>query len=417
VDWNHHPLAIPTGPPGACDEHTICTGAPFFHDGVYYFWYATRMVPEGGSYADHTQHVCLATSSDGIHFEKDPGNPILDAAPSLRARHFRDPVVFRHAETGRFHMLVTSQLAEEPLFLRNGALAHLTSTDLRNWEWQDPFLIPGLNETPECPDYFEWGGRHYLTFLDRGQMRYRMAKHPLGPWERPRVDTLDGPLLKAMKTAPFADDRRIGVGFLSSRQGEEDAGKCCYAGNAVFREIVQHGDGTLGAHWPEEMVPRRGPSVAARARPVVGRSTPCDTTVTLDCPEAFAACAIDDVPADARVRMTVDIDGTTPHAGLFLRAEGTGTPANELRFSPFERRICLRNAATPLTAEHMLLDVDGLDRPFDVDIVQTGSVVDLQINRGRTCVTRLYKSRGDRLYLWVENGHATFRGIEISALA
>jgi len=416
ANWEHHPIAIPTGPPGSCDHHTICTGSPFFHDGTYYFWYATRTVPEGGELADQTQHVCLATSTDGIHFEKDPGNPVIEAAPHLQARHFRDPFVFRDPATGLFHMLVTSQLAEEPVFFRNGALAHLASTDLRNWEWQEPFLVPGLSAAPECPDHFEWNGWYYLTFLVGGVLRYRMSRSPLGPWTRPRIETVDGPMLKAMKSSSFDGNRRIGAGFLSSRKGYEDAAPACYAGNAVFRELLQHEDGALGACWPEEMVPASGQPMDLAAKPVVGDVRQHGRCVTLACPEGFSAGVVDGVPVDARIRMTIEPGPGTPHVGLMLRAIGMGKQSNELRFSCFERRVRLHNFWTPLTPEHMLLDVDGLDRPFAVEIIQTDSVVDLLINGNRTFVTRLYDNQGDRLFFWVENGAVTFRNIEIRAL-
>ena len=39
-----------------------------------------------------------------------------------------------------------------------------------------------------------------------------------------------------MKTAAFAGDRRLGVAFLSAGG---------YAGDTVFREIIQNADGTL----------------------------------------------------------------------------------------------------------------------------------------------------------------------------
>ena len=416
VNWEHHPLAIPTGPPGACDQYTICTGSPFVHDGTWYFWYATRMVPEGGAFADHTQHVCLATGTDGIHFEKDPGNPILHANDRLRARHFRDPVVFRDSDTGLFHMLVTSQLAEEPVFFRNGALAHLTSTDLRNWVWQEPFLVPGLNTAPECPDHFEWNGWYYLTFLVAGQLHYRVSRHPLGPWTRPRVDTLDGPLLKAMKSAAFTGNRRIGVGFLSSRQGYKDGAKTAYAGNAVFRELLQNEDGTLDTSWPQEIIPASGRPVAISPAALTGSLDAGTDRLRLSCPEGFGACVVDGMPVDAHLHMEIEISEGTPHAGLLLCGTGTGKQSNELRFSPFERRVILRNFWTALSPEHMLLDVGGLDRRFTLDIIQIDSVVDLRINGRRTLATRLYDNRGDRLFFFVENGEATFANIEIRAL-
>ena len=67
VHWQHHPLAIPITQDR---EGSICTGSVFFHEGTYYGFYATRM-------RDHTQHLSLAASRDGIHFEKTEPNPFI----------------------------------------------------------------------------------------------------------------------------------------------------------------------------------------------------------------------------------------------------------------------------------------------------------------------------------------------------
>ena len=102
---------------------------------------------------------------------------------------------------------------------------------------------------PECPDYFEWNGWYYLTFLQGGWARYRMSREPLGPWTCPAVDTYDGPGVFAMKTAAFGEGRRIGAGFVPWRQEGRDDGGQQYAGNLVFRELIQHPDGTLGSRF------------------------------------------------------------------------------------------------------------------------------------------------------------------------
>ena len=69
VHWQQHPLAIPITQDR---EGSICTGSVFFHEGTYYGFYATRM-------RDHTQHLSLAASRDGIHFEKtEPNLFIMD---------------------------------------------------------------------------------------------------------------------------------------------------------------------------------------------------------------------------------------------------------------------------------------------------------------------------------------------------
>ena len=77
----------------------------------------------------------------------------------------------------------------------------------------------------------------------------------MDPWVRPAVDTFDGTMARVLKTAAFTGDRRIGVAFLGTRQDDRDSGRLQYAGNAVFREIVQQPDGTLRTCWPAEMVP------------------------------------------------------------------------------------------------------------------------------------------------------------------
>src|SRR5690606_15113845 len=52
VNWQHHPLALPQTEPY---EASICTGSVFFHDGLYYAFYATRL-------PGWQEHLSLATS-------------------------------------------------------------------------------------------------------------------------------------------------------------------------------------------------------------------------------------------------------------------------------------------------------------------------------------------------------------------
>ena len=50
--------------------------------------------------------------------------------------------------------------------------------------WHD-FCPPGhpeRNQTPECPDWFFFGGYYYLVFGIGSVSRYLYSKAPLGPW-------------------------------------------------------------------------------------------------------------------------------------------------------------------------------------------------------------------------------------------
>ena len=145
VHWEQHPMAVPITDES---EGSICTGSVFFHEGVYYAFYAVRTC-DGSPAPLHA-----ATSADGIHFTKNPAIARLSAP--YTGGSARDPIVFREQSTGLFHMLLTSSLKSPAIANRGGCLAHLVSQDLKSWEQREPFLVPGYPGEPECPDYFEW---------------------------------------------------------------------------------------------------------------------------------------------------------------------------------------------------------------------------------------------------------------------
>jgi beta-fructofuranosidase len=151
--WVEHPLALTLGKPGACDAATIGGGSVLEHEGTFYAFYSTRTPPATGERL--TDHLCLATSTDGVQFTKHPGNPVLSAPEGYNRATFRDPCVFRD-DLGVFHLLVAAELlGERPPPLR-GCLAHYTSLDLRNWRREEPLLIPGYAGLPQAPGYFHW---------------------------------------------------------------------------------------------------------------------------------------------------------------------------------------------------------------------------------------------------------------------
>ena len=79
--------------------------------------YATRM-------RDRTQHLSLATSQDGVHFEKTEPNPFASPPMGYSPCAYRDPVVFQDQDEGLFHILVTAHLEDWPIGNRGGCLAH-----------------------------------------------------------------------------------------------------------------------------------------------------------------------------------------------------------------------------------------------------------------------------------------------------
>ncbi len=403
VHWTHHPLAIPITEKHEC---SICTGSVFFHGGIYYGFYATRL-------NDWTQYVSLATSGDGIRFAKTTPNRLASPPPGYNPCHYRDPVVFQDRETGLFHMLVTALLDDHPIAGRGGCLAHLVSSDLMKWDHKEPFYIPGFPDVPECPDWFFWNGWYYLMFSNGGVARYRMSRQPLGPWVRPQVDNLDGGAARVMKTAAFSGDRRIGVSWIGTRTGDKDSGKLQFGGNMVFRELVQHSDGTLGTRFLPEMLPKDSKWVTPTPTAPRAGVQCLPGNVRLAPTHGMEAALIKGLPRN--FRMTAEISGVSGTGVFGLRIHRSSDETNyhsdtgyDICFDPAGKTVRLHTQA--------LIRVEGLQNPFRLDIMVRESLIDLCINDCRCLIDRCPEQQGNSLMFYGWDTAVTFNNIRITAL-
>jgi len=401
VHWEHHPLALAITEPW---EGSICTGSVFVYDRTCYAFYATRM-------RDWTQHLGLATSTDGIHFEKQGPNPLASPSRRYDPEHFRDPFVFQDSATGTFHMLVTSVLAEPELGGRGGCLAHLTSTDLRTWAETEPFLITGYPGAPECADLFTWNDWTYLIFSHDLVAHYRMARTPLSPWLRPPMDTFDGPLAAVMKTAPFGD-RRIGVAWIGTREGDTDTGTLQWGGNLILRELIQYPDGTLGTRFVPEVIPTHGHPLDLPIGALAADVTGSASTIRIGSSLGLAVAAVTGVPRTCRITMRIDPRGRggrpAPEFGLRLRSAGLFADGYDLRFRPYDATVTLQNAG--------LTQVHEIKQPFNLDIVAHDDIIDVCIAGQRCLMNRLPERRGDHLLLYSHDGPVSFENIQVVPL-
>lgn len=382
IHWTGQPLIVPIE---RDDEGSICTGSMFFHGGTYYAFYATRGF-------DRIERLSMSSSDDGVHFVKTEPNPFL--APGEKyVNGFRDPHVFRDQRTGLLHLLVSTMLKEG----KRGCLAHYTSPDLKRWSEAEPFLVEG-NEVPECPDYFEFNGWYYLLFSNQQVARYRLSRNPLGPWERPKVEVIDGGAARVMKTAAFTGNRRIGTASIWPHG---------YAGWAVFRELVQSSDGRLGSKFVPEMIPATVAPVALNFESLSDGVSGDGRQVRIVSGAGAAQARLVGLPLNGRVRLR--IDAKAAGIGLRLRSTKADEPCHELRFDPPQQKVSLARGQS-------LTGVEGLDRPFSVDIVLKDNLLDLCINEQRTLLNWVPSLRGDGLILSVEKGQASFSEVTVSPL-
>ncbi|MBQ1864187.1 MAG: hypothetical protein II150_06335, partial [Thermoguttaceae bacterium] len=119
-NWKHQPFVVPIDDQ---NEGSICTGSVFYNEGTYYAFYANRAVeytlPSGETKSVYGL-ICVATSQDGIHFEKQEPQPLF-LLPDGYGQGTRDPVVFKSPSDGKFHMYITTN------YRGKGCWAHAVS--------------------------------------------------------------------------------------------------------------------------------------------------------------------------------------------------------------------------------------------------------------------------------------------------
>ena len=305
-------------------------------------------------------------------------------------------------------MLVTSKYLEHPIPALGGCLAHLVSDDLLHWTVQEPFLIPGFTDPPECPDLFEWNGWYYLIFSNRLQARYRMARTPFGPWQRPALDLLDGPWTRVMKTAPYHDNRRLGVAWIGTRSGDTDTGRFQWGGHAIFREMIQFADGTLGTTFPPEMLPARGAPIALpQATHSVG-ATVENGVIHLESSNGMAAVSFSNLPRNIYMRISGRPAPHTPRFGLRLRESAPFVDGIAVELLPTAQRIEMHDTA--------LDPVAWLDSPFTLEIILKDDLIDLSVNGCYSLINRCPEQQGTGITFFCHTGSITFDEIIITPL-
>ncbi len=164
--WQVMPDALAPSATPAWDDFTTWTGSILEHEGVWHMFYTGSSRAERGL----VQRVGLATSTDLVHWEKYPGNPVLEADPrwyelldlnSWFDQAWRDPWVYRHPTTGEFCALITARARSGPADGR-AVIAQARSSDLKHWTVLAPVTEPGDWGQMEVPQLIALGGRYWL---------------------------------------------------------------------------------------------------------------------------------------------------------------------------------------------------------------------------------------------------------------
>jgi beta-fructofuranosidase len=401
VHWTHHPLMIRIDRQWEC---AMGTGNVIFNtkDGKWYTFYT-----DCGSriqFFDKPQRgarLFCAVSEDGIHFKKD-FKPVL---PGF------DCDIFYIPETGKFHLIA------------EGGRSHSQSDDLVHWtpvpnsEFSKTALKDKLSEV--CPNTFGWNGWYYFK---TGSGPFYKSRQPVGPWEKmPHYNSG----LAYPKMHEFKNGRALAAGWLPFPG---------WGGNLVLREMVQHPNGDLGMKFVPELIPASGQPIALTIAKRKGAVRGSPQMLRVGGRKGLNYAAIDNVPYNVRILMTVQPGSGVNAFGLCFRGEGDYVSGNELRFEPKTGRVQFAHPhegglAQP-AHESLIMDNDigslgplaavkDLDKPFTLDIILKDRILDVCIDDRRAFSARRPEDSGlggKRLFLFSRDGEVTFKDIRVLPL-
>jgi beta-fructofuranosidase len=414
VHWTEYPMAIDPGEEASCG-----TGTVMEHNGVFHLYYLGRYFTTNGVMHET---MCHATSTDLITWHKDPNNPVSRPDTSIYSvKDWRDGFPFWNEETQEWWMLLTCSLKDGPEPFR-GCIGLMVSKDLQSWEVREPYWTPYLGRHLECPDLFEWNGWWYLLFSGgyghAGGTLYRRSRSKFGPWESVPVDTFDGYLFYAAKTASDGNRRMI-FGWTGTRQGGVDTGRVQWGGHGLVRELWQDTDGYLWAKCPAERLKMGELRPVPTFAPQLGAWSQEGTTASVEHNYGLTYTTAT-VPKHYLFSCKFKPGGPeTQRFGLLLRTDGRLTEGyrvavephqQDLRFTSYgaENKLRAMPATRPLPCSP--------EEEFTLTVFVSDAIVEVFVNDQAALACRCYDHTAPELGLFVEEGSGTFYDMELREL-
>lgn len=155
VNWEHQPVALAPsedydlGKPG--EGYGCFSGSAVVKDDqlvLLYTGHIDSKIPK--------EVQCIATTADGIHFEKHAANPVISKPPKSLSTDFRDPKVWSYNDV--WYMVVGTSMDGY------GGAALFKSDDLIDWTYCGLAAKSDgtLGDMWECPDLFPFENKHAL---------------------------------------------------------------------------------------------------------------------------------------------------------------------------------------------------------------------------------------------------------------
>jgi beta-fructofuranosidase len=401
VHWEHLPVALaPSEPYDSGDVKGYgCFSGSAVVDGEELVLIYTGHVD--GKKPQQVQNI--ATSKDGVSFEKFDQNPVIDNFPADGSKDFRDPKVWKYDD--KWYMVVGSKKDGK------GKALLYVSDDLRSWEYKG--VAAESNGTQgdmwECPDLFPIENSHALIvspmygtqnekpFYVIGEMDYEK-----GIFTQGTCTTLDyGFDFYAPQTFLDEKGRRIMIGWMEKWFATIPSQEHGWAGAMTIpRELVLGEDGILRQKPVYELTELRSDYKKLVAFEVNG-------TTTINKQQNPSS----EIIVDFNVKET-DANAF----GIQLRCSEDGKESTEIRLDLTKKEIVMDR-------EHSGLGDKGIsvaplevkeDGSVTVRIFMDTTSIEIFVNDGEQTITnRIYPDvNSNEFKVFTEGGKVTLNRIE-----
>lgn len=392
VHWEHLPVAL--APEGPEDKDGCFSGSAVVDGDTLALLYTGHKFHGDFSTDDNLYQVqCLATSRDGIHFERQ--GQVIDTPAGLH--HFRDPKVWREGDD--WYVVIGSRVGD------TGQVRLYHSHDLRHWQ-DEGILIEaqeGMGYMWECPDFFTLKDKRILMFSPQGMAAtgYRnrnlfQSGYFIGNWQPGQPFVPEGEFIEmdhghdfyAPQSFLTPDGRRIVIGWLDMWESPMPEQQDGWAGMlSLPREIRLGDDNRLRMTPVEEVAELRGSYYPLLAQQLKHQS----------------AAIIEDAQA-IELDLVWEIHSATAECYGIVLGDGL-----RIFVDAQAQRLVLERRYPEFTLEGSRSVALPEGNCLSLRIFIDRSSVEVFVNDGDACLSsRIYPQEAQRqLYLFANNGCAT----------
>lgn len=386
VHWEHLPVALAPDQPY---EKGCFSGSAIENSDELILYYTAH---DNSNIMKEVQ--CMATSKDGIHFEKNEDNPIIKNFSGEASEDFRDPKVWRHNED--WYMIIGTSKDQD------GRAVLYKSSDLMKWEFISVVASSDgeLGHFWECPDLFRIEDVNILMI---SSMDLKDTKnvfligdfdYDTGKFKKNSIQIIDyGKDFYAGQTFIDKQGRRLLIGWMNIWGDSVPTQKEGWAGSLTIpRQIIANADGDIRILPVQELELLRESEMAASIDRVCNRRLPVD--IKGNALEIIGEFKIGDQTPDV--------------FGLHVRKSKKGDEYTEVRYDVKTQELIMdlhnsgKNGKSESIAKVSLIDGNVLRLHIFID----KSSVELFANDGTVSITNRIYPKESSVYLdiFAENG-------------